>query len=265
MVEHYPTQRYDPFMALQRGASIAPNPTQQQRAAWLTRLCNGPGAVLDIGCSDGRFLCAMRAAGWACAGVEPNEAAAAFARETFGLNVITGDLLAWPPADQIGLITLWDVLEHTHAPAAVLKRAHALLRRPGWLALSLPNWGSLERQLFRERWIALDAPRHLYHFTPHTITQLLNQTGFAVRQFEATAPVLSLASNALRLGGDLTLRRGQARALDRRVGGPPAAPAPPGRLRHTLIGATHWLLTPANSVLNLLQRGASLTIIAQPQ
>jgi SAM-dependent methyltransferase len=206
-------------------------------------------------------MVAMRQAGWICAGVEPNPVAAGFAQSELGLNVVTGDIFAWPAQAQFDLVTLWDVLEHTPSPTAVLRQARALLKPRGWLALSVPNWGSLERRLFGERWIAHDAPRHLYHFAPQPLRALLGRAGFVVRRLQAAAPVHSLASNALRLAGDQLFRRGQAKAL----ASTPAGPAQVSPARRSLIQAAHVLLVPPNAVANLFQRGANLTVMAQPE
>jgi hypothetical protein len=75
------------------------------------------------------------------------------------------------------VVTFWDVLEHTFSPKATLKHTTRLLRPGGLAAINIPNWQSLDRRLFREYWIGLDPPRHLYVFTRPTLTALLRQTG----------------------------------------------------------------------------------------
>ncbi len=262
LAQHYPVDRYDPFAALKPGNTITPTATQIQRARALTQLCP-PGTVLDVGTGSGHFLVAMRQAGWAGAGVEPNASMADFAQRALQLNVVAGDIFAWPFSEPVNLMTLWDALEHTPSPMAVLRQARALLKPGGWLALSVPNWDSLERRLFRERWIAHDAPRHLYHFGPRALRAMLGQAGFAVRRLQATAPVQSLASNALRLGGDLLFRGGQAKSFANTAAGD-ASPAPVSGARRRLIQAAYVLLTLPNAAANVLQRGANLTVLAQP-
>jgi SAM-dependent methyltransferase len=118
------------------------------------------------------------------------------------------------------------------------------------LALHVPNWDSIERRLFRERWIAIDAPRHLYHFDARTLRLLLEQAGFEVRQLEACAPVLSLASNVLRWGGD-RLRGGRPKP-SRSTG-----PNPPGvsSSRQLLIPVVHQLMRLPNALANSLAEG----------
>src|SRR5947209_8156890 len=52
-----------------------------------------PRRLLDLGCWLGLLLDEARGRGWAATGVEPSERAAAFARETFGLDVRTAGVL----------------------------------------------------------------------------------------------------------------------------------------------------------------------------
>jgi hypothetical protein len=56
------------------------------------------------------------------------------------------------------------------------------------LALSIPNWNSLERRLFNQYWQGLDPPRHLYVFTQETLTALLAQAGFSVLEWVCFMP-----------------------------------------------------------------------------
>jgi 2-polyprenyl-3-methyl-5-hydroxy-6-metoxy-1,4-benzoquinol methylase len=255
----YPETRYDPFQTIHTTGPIAPHPLQWSRGEQLTHL-SGPGKVLDVGCGDGLFLKAMQQLGWSCVGVEPNQSAVEFARSHLGLDVRLGEIFAIGAQENFDLITLWDALEHTPSPTTVLSHAAKLLTPTGRIALSVPNWDSFERMIFRGRWIALDAPRHLYHFSPQTATHLLNKCGFEIQKLEASAPVLSLASNLLRLGGDLAFRGGQAKAT--RTSGP-ATSSEPSSKRKMLIQLIHWLMLVPNSCANLLQRGSSLTILAR--
>ncbi|HOX29344.1 MAG TPA: hypothetical protein PLQ76_09350, partial [bacterium] len=44
----------------------------------------------------------------------------------------------------------------------------------------VPNFAGLESRLFGERWVAVDAPRHLYHFTEKTLRAMLEKNGLRV-------------------------------------------------------------------------------------
>jgi SAM-dependent methyltransferase len=137
------------------------------------------GSILDVGCATGLFLHEMAQAGWQAAGVELVDSAAAFARQTFGLDVFTGELSEAPfPAASFDAVTFWDVLEHTFSPRQALADAARLLRPGGVLGLSLPNWDSFDRRLFGRHWQGLDCPRHMFVFPRPVLAQMLQEAGF---------------------------------------------------------------------------------------
>ena len=132
------------------------------------------GRVLDIGCSTGIFLQGIRNYGnWEPYGVEINEQAAKYAREK-GLDVRWGTLeQAKFPDEYFDAVTLWDVLEHLHDPAGSLREIHRILKPDGVLVIRVPNADSWDARFFGHYWAGLDAPRHLYVFTPRTLDALL--------------------------------------------------------------------------------------------
>jgi len=70
--------------------------------------------------------------------------------------------------------------EHTYQPLETLEKCRGLLRDGGMIVISLPNFGCLEAKVFKSDWSILDAPRHLYQFTPQTLTAVLAKAGFRV-------------------------------------------------------------------------------------
>lgn len=140
-----------------------------------------PGRLLDVGASTGIFMDEMRSHGWQVLGIELSEHAAAYARERFGLEVIRGELSQVDiPSARFDLITLWDVLEHTYDPLAVLRRIYGWLQRDGLLVLTIPNWESVDRRIFGRYWVGYDAPRHLHVFPKPVMAELLREAGFQV-------------------------------------------------------------------------------------
>lgn len=135
-----------------------------------------PGTLLDVGCATGNYLAEMRRRGWQVHGVEIQSEAAAYAREALNLDVFNGDLLDAPFAPAtFDAITLWDVLEHTHDPLAILRAARQLLKPGGILAFSIPDLSSVDAEVFGKYWIGFDAPRHLFLFENETVSLLLQQ------------------------------------------------------------------------------------------
>jgi SAM-dependent methyltransferase len=141
-----------------------------------------PGRVLEVGCASGSFLSMMRARGWEAEGIEFSERAAAVAR-SLGFRVDSGPLeLAEERVRSYDLICAWMTLEHLHEPVAALEKLGRWTRPGGWIAVSVPNAGSLEFRLFRDAWYALQLPTHLYHFTPKTIREMLVRSGWTPRR-----------------------------------------------------------------------------------
>lgn len=141
-----------------------------------------PGRLLEFGCGPGNYLKWMGSRGWNVRGIEPSPIAAEHARN-LGLNVHTGSIETAPEPDApYDLSVGWMVVEHLHDPVASLRKVGSWTRPGGWIAVSVPNAQSWEFTRFGTYWYALDLPRHLYHFTPTTITMLLAEAGWHVRK-----------------------------------------------------------------------------------
>lgn len=140
-----------------------------------------PGSVvtaLELGCAGGSWLVKLQAAGWSVCGVELCDGPAAAARRA-GLNVFTGTLDSTHVEPQsCDLVAAWMVLEHTPRPRETLQQILRLLKPGGQVIFSVPNAACLEARLFGAAWYSLDLPRHLQHFDPATIVELLRQAGY---------------------------------------------------------------------------------------
>lgn len=140
------------------------------------------GRMLEIGCASGSFMYHMSTGGWAVRGIEFSDSAAEAAR-ALGFEVHAGALETAPAPEQpYDLVVGWMVLEHLHDPVACLRKLREWVRPGGWLAISVPNAGSLEFRLFGRRWYALQVPTHLFHFTPETLSALLAKGGWRVER-----------------------------------------------------------------------------------
>jgi SAM-dependent methyltransferase len=134
--------------------------------------------TLEIGCGTGDLLLALRERGADVVGIEPNDAAAALARNQRGLDVHTGilDDISLDSA-QFDLVLMKYALEHVHSPRATLTTIRDLLKPGGRAVFWVPNAASLDARVFGPYWRGLDAPRHLYIFTPDTMRKLLEAAG----------------------------------------------------------------------------------------
>ena len=175
---YYP-QRYRKFNAL--GALVLRRLYLRRVDGWLARL-PATGVALEIGSGTGWMLGALRARGWRAIGSEREVGAARIARKASGASIFVGDLTAIRPAAGLDLVVMFHVLEHLARPDAALRDAAARLRPGGTLVLGLPNIGSWQARFAGRRWMHLDVPRHLCHFTPRAIERALTDAGFRLER-----------------------------------------------------------------------------------
>jgi SAM-dependent methyltransferase len=142
------------------------------------------GRVLDIGCGTGDRLDVFRNKGFATYGIETSDSAD-YAREHLRLEVSKGDLFSARFPDRFfDLVTLYNVLEHTHHPSRVCNEIHRILKDDGFLIIQVPNKDSLQYKIFKGQWAAFDVPRDLYYFGVGALRSLLGRVGFAVTKMD---------------------------------------------------------------------------------
>ena len=141
-----------------------------------------PGRMLELGCASGSYLHKMAEQGWQVQGIEFSEKAAKAAAQ-LGYHVHAGPLETAPNPDKpFDIIVGWMVLEHLHNPVDCLKKLRQWAKPGAWLVLSVPNAGSLEFSIFKDKWYALQLPTHLYHFTPQTLRHILQVSGWTLEK-----------------------------------------------------------------------------------
>lgn len=154
--------------------------------------------VLDVGAAGGSFLAEARRRGYEPSGCEPSEWMCRFARDHYNLDLQQGTLFDMPREDgTVDVLSLWDVLEHTPDPTAVLARAHRMLAPGGVLALTVPDYGSWAARGMGRRWVFL-LTVHLYYFTRGTLSALLKHMGFEPLWFGPHLQTLELGYVAMR-------------------------------------------------------------------
>ena len=165
----------------QQDAGAVPVPKPELTKMILDTL-NSQSRVLDIGCGNGEFLDRVRQfCHCRVNGVDTSGNAVLCAKKQYGLDVFQGEILAVPFEEKsFNLITAWSCVEHMNNPAQAVKKMFALCKPGGYLFIKTPNYDSFAAKLFKDKWYHLDCPRHLYIFSPSTITALLEKCGFEV-------------------------------------------------------------------------------------
>lgn len=251
--EHYPL-RYELYNDV---AATTTNPltTQaiqygmQKRCRFVTRH-RAQGRVLDIGCAAGTFLGAMHALGnWDVCGVEINQEIARRTSQQYHFEVFAGTVEdAAFPDQHFDAVTLWDVLEHLHDPRHALQEIYRILKPGGVVVIRVPNLASWDAKFFGKDWIGWDAPRHLYVFTPKTLTQMIEKAG------------LEFVEHSCRLGSYMTFVMSVRTWMTAHDYSPATRKKAANLLYHPL---TRILSAPLFQIPSLLLRGPSLITTAR--
>ena len=142
------------------------------------------GKILDIGAGTGAFLQVMQKSEWDVTGFEPDETARENAKKLYGLSLQPSEELFNLKAETFDAITLWHVLEHVHELHEYMDQLKKLLKLTGCLFIAIPNYACYDEKIYKEFWAGYDVPRHLYHFSPTSITQLLLQHGLQLKEIK---------------------------------------------------------------------------------
>jgi len=135
------------------------------------------GSVLEVGCGPGLILAALHRRGWRVFGIERNQAVAEAACRNLGLEIVATPVEALPADARFDLIIMFQVLEHISDPVVLLRECARRLAPDGRVIVNVPNFSSWQSRFAGSKWLHLDAPRHLVHFTPQTLAATLERAG----------------------------------------------------------------------------------------
>jgi SAM-dependent methyltransferase len=169
-----------------------------------------PGKILDVGCSGGWFLEAMK--GWECHGCEISPEDAAVARRRFGDRIFTGTLEDYPLAEgYFDVITMQDVFDHCREPLPVLAKCRRMLKDGGLLVIKVHNISCLYARIAGAGFYAILPPSHLFYYDRRTLALAAAKSGFEVVETRFIAHLLRLDTVFMRLS------RGNAKSPFHRV------------------------------------------------
>ncbi|MEI8032298.1 MAG: class I SAM-dependent methyltransferase [Chlorobiaceae bacterium] len=191
---HYRSASYDPYLESGQGGTARQRLYLAARKLLLgyraSLVLSGSAradrklSILEIGCSTGDLLNHLHKrrgipAGQ-LAGIEPDGQAAAYARNSCRITVCSSVGESKAITGPFDRIVLWHALEHIQDLHETIVFAAERLKKDGELVVALPNPASADAAHYRENWIAWDAPRHLWHFTPDTLEKLLERHGLSI-------------------------------------------------------------------------------------
>jgi SAM-dependent methyltransferase len=140
-------------------------------------------SVLDVGSGLAVFPARMTAHGWRVTALDPDPRAAAFARETVGVDAVEGDFFGADDVAPHDLVTFNKVLEHVPDPIAMLARARPLVAEGGAVYLEVPDAGGAAGDpegCNREEFFI----EHLHVFSLDSTKLLAEHAGFDVERAE---------------------------------------------------------------------------------
>lgn len=204
--KYYPPGYYSHALPARRGAHPFQSYRKRKRAQqWLGQisligrlLAHGKGmpafmawarnaqlrlddAILDIGSGAGRLLLTMHDAGFTnLTGSDPFNAQELDYGN--GVRILKRSLPEIEGA--YDLVMLHHSFEHMPEPGQALQDIHRLLRKDRYALLRIPVVQSYAWKTYGVDWVQLDAPRHLYLHTEHSIGILAKAAGFEVTRID---------------------------------------------------------------------------------
>jgi len=177
----------------------------RDHVAFITRASSGlqqnrPVRLLDVGCGSGTLLGLLRRKGFDVIGFDASHEAAAVAKASHNVNVVTG----WRLQDgnfadsAFDVVSLFHVVEHVAEPRELLLEVRRLLHSRGKVILQVPNIESWQFKVCGIRWHGLDVPRHVINYSTRSVQRLLSDSGFRVcrtRHFNLRDNAPALASS----------------------------------------------------------------------
>lgn len=142
--------------------------TRGRLANRLARLAP-PGPILDVGAGDGTLLDSLAATGREAIGLERSSRRPDMRDQE--IAEVEGEWAA---------IVFWHSLEHLGDARQAVAHAAEKLSGGGLLVIAVPNAASMQAEIFGDRWLAIDVPRHLFHISSGALTEALRQEGLVV-------------------------------------------------------------------------------------
>jgi SAM-dependent methyltransferase len=159
----------------------------------IRKLMNGrelSNRLLDVGAGYGFFSKEAARAGFDVSAINPAQNEQSICLTVSGVAPLqtTFEAVMVAPGS-LSVVLMSQVLEHALDVDEWVRKAWQLLRPGGILAIALPNFGSLQRLVLREREPYVCPPDHLNFFTPKALVQLLHKRGFQVEAIQHVSRV----------------------------------------------------------------------------
>lgn len=136
---------------------------------------------LDLGCSSGVFLAALRDIGYRVAGQDIAPEAVERGKRELHLDMKSQPFEEFTPDPIPDVVTGYNVIEHTPDPLSMVRHVRSWVEPGAAFVLRTPNHASWLRRATGAAWLWYMPPAHLHYFTPASLTVLLEKGGFQVK------------------------------------------------------------------------------------
>jgi SAM-dependent methyltransferase len=162
------------------------------------------GSYLDIGCGSGERVFFIKENG---------------CKKSYGLdkydnlkiktkNFINSEIIDFKPRIKFDTVSLFHVLEHVDDFEKIIKHVKKyILKDNGYLIIQVPNYDSIERKLFKNKWVCFDVPRHKWHFDSSFFVKFFKKNGFKLCGCEIKNAFLHPVSIGSSLIRDIDIQR----------------------------------------------------------
>ena len=135
-----------------------------------------PKSVFEFGFGRGEMLVLFKKLGIDSTGCEINQVHVDKIKET--ANIVTYVKLENVPYEEYDMLIFYNSLEHLIQIDKYMKFAKKHLGNKGTVIVTIPNFDSLQSRILKDKWVHLDTPRHLTHFTKDSLCKLMLKYDF---------------------------------------------------------------------------------------
>lgn len=145
-------------------------------------------SILEIGSGNGFFLrMAEKLEYKNIVGLEPDLKTCELIRKDLSsAEIVNCSFEDFTTDKKFSCIVMLASLEHFKNPSQILQKYHSLLKPNSAIVIRVPYWEGYFRlnRLFKRNIFPFGAPRHLYDFSPKTLSAFCQKSGFSVAVVE---------------------------------------------------------------------------------
>jgi len=150
--------------------------------------------ILDVGCSNGRFIEVAVRNGIDAWGLELSENAIAAAAPETRKRIYQGDAntIESLGIEKFNIITAFDLVEHLFDPIGFLNNLHKIVTKDGMIVITTPDASSLFRIVMGKHWPMLQPFQHTILLSRKAFKILLQETNYGDISVSGTKKVFTI-------------------------------------------------------------------------